>query len=122
MSRFALAVLLLIFMPACAGITLTPTDSGLEGQVFIGPMCPVVQVGQECPDQPYQATLTVLTTYGKEVVRFRTDPEGRFQVPLASGDYILRPDSPGILPRAAAARPGNRADNRFERGSQPGRP
>lgn len=78
-----------------------PADSGIEGQVLIGPMCPVVREGEECPDQPYQATLTVLDPVGKEIVQFETDANGMFRVPLAPGEYILRPESSGRYPMAA---------------------
>jgi hypothetical protein len=74
------------------------TDSGIEGQVFIGPMCPVVQVGQECPDQPYQAVLTVNSPEGERIVQVQTDEEGRFRIPLEPGEYILHPESPNALP------------------------
>ncbi len=75
-------------------------DSGIEGQVFIGLMCPVVQVGQECPDQPYQAALTVNSPEGERIVQIQTDEEGRFRIPLEPGEYILHPESPNTLPFA----------------------
>ncbi len=61
-------------------------------------MCPVVIEGQECPDQPYQATLTVYNLAGRQVVRFQTDEQGDFNVPLAPGDYILHPETPEDAP------------------------
>jgi hypothetical protein len=67
-------------------------EQGIVGQVFIGPMCPVVQEGLDCPDRPYQATLTVLDADGRQVGQFQTDPGGRFQVSLEPGDYMLRPE------------------------------
>ncbi|MEP7137599.1 MAG: carboxypeptidase-like regulatory domain-containing protein, partial [Chloroflexota bacterium] len=76
------------------------SDSGIEGQVFIGPNCPVVQVGQECPDQPYQATLTVNNSNGRKIVQIQTDVEGRFKIPLDPGKYILHPESPNVMPSA----------------------
>ena len=76
-------------------------DSGIEGTVTIGPMCPVMQDDVPCPDQPYQATLTVLTTNGKKVTQFQTDETGRFRVDLAPGDYVLHPESPNRLSFAA---------------------
>ena len=79
----------------------TPTDSGVEGHVLIGPMCPVVQEGQECPDQPYQAVLTVLSPDGREIVQVQTDEAGLFKIPLEPGEYILRPESPNVMPFAA---------------------
>lgn len=78
-----------------------PLDSGIEGTVTIGPMCPVMQSSNPCPDQPYQATLTVLTASGKKVFQFQTDENGRFRVDLAPGDYVLHPEAPNGLPFAA---------------------
>ena len=66
--------------------------------MFIGPMCPVVQEGVECPDQPYQAVLTVLSLNGREVKHFETDEEGRFRVALPPGEYILHPETPKDMP------------------------
>lgn len=98
-NRF-LTGLLILALAACAPPP-TASNSGVEGRVFIGPMCPVVQVGQECPDQPYQAVLTVLSPDGREIVQVQTDEQGRFRIPLASGEYILRPESPNVLPFAS---------------------
>ena len=99
--KFHLAVSVLIFALASCLPSPTPTNSGVEGQVFIGPMCPVVQAGGECPDQPYQATLTVLSQNGEKIVQVQTDEEGRFVIPLAAGEYILHPESPNALPFAS---------------------
>jgi hypothetical protein len=93
--------LLLLFFASCSTLAPTPTDSGVEGQVFVGPMCPVVQEGEECPDQPYQADLMVTSSGGRVIVRFRTDEDGRFRVLLAPGDYILHPESQNAMPFAA---------------------
>lgn len=100
MKHKILIVLLTFSLAACAAPP-TSTDSGVEGQVFVGPMCPVVQEGQECPDQPYQATLTVLSSNGREIVEVQTDEQGRFKIPLAPGEYILHPESPEALPFAS---------------------
>jgi hypothetical protein len=88
-----------LFLTAC-NPTPAPTDSGIKGQVLIGPMCPVMQVGTECPDLPYQATLTVLKPNSQEVTRFETDEDGRFRVALPPGEYILHPESPNVMPFA----------------------
>ena len=100
MKKRCLPVLLKLLLAACTPPP-TPTDSGIEGQVFIGPMCPVVQEGQECPDQPYQAVLTVLSPDGREIVQIQTDEQGIFKIPLTPGEYILRPESPNVLPFAS---------------------
>jgi len=94
--------LLGVFMVSLAACTAqpTPTDSGVEGQVLIGPVCPVVVEGQDCADKPYQATLTVNSPGGERVVQIQTDEQGRFKIPLAPGEYILHPESPNVLPFA----------------------
>ena len=91
----------LILLLATCSAEPASTTSGVEGQVFIGPACPVVQVGQECPDQPYQATLTVNNSNGREIVKVQTDAQGRFKIPLEPGEYILHPESPNVMPYAS---------------------
>ena len=89
-----------MFLSACLQ-TPQPLDNGVEGSVTIGPMCPVMQEDVPCPDQPYQAELTILTEDGEMVIQFQTDEDGRFRVELAAGDYVLHPESPNGLPFAA---------------------
>ena len=91
---------ILILLLATCSAQPAATASGVEGQVFIGPVCPVVQEGQECPDQPYQATLVVKNINGREIVKVQTDTEGRFKIPLEPGEYILHPESPNVMPFA----------------------
>jgi len=97
--QFVTGVLILLL--ATCSAEPASTTSGVEGQVFIGPVCPVVQEGQECPDQPYQATLVVNNSNGREIVKVQTDTEGRFKIPLEPGEYILHPESPNVMPYAA---------------------
>jgi hypothetical protein len=97
--KFLIGVLILV-LATCSIYSPTPRGSGIEGQVLIGPMCPVVQQGQECPDQPYQATLTMFDRNGVQIVQFQSDEQGRFRVALVPGEYILRPESPNGLPFA----------------------
>jgi len=69
-----------------------PATSGIEGQVLIGPMCPVVQEGTPCPDQPYQATIVIWSAERtKKIVTIETKADGRFRVPLPPGDYYIDP-------------------------------
>ena len=98
-AKFLIGVMILV-LATCSIYNPTPRGSGIEGQVLIGPMCPVVQDGQECPDQPYQATLTVNSPNGVQIVQFQTDDRGRFNVPLVPGEYILHPESPNGIPSA----------------------
>ena len=87
---------LLLLLTACTSNI--PADTGIEGQVLIGPVCPVVQMGQECPDQPYQAVLVIQTTAGRQVTRITTDAEGKFRLALAPGTYVLHPRTPQNSP------------------------
>lgn len=94
-------LLLFILILAACGPRRDPSEpltSGVEVRVFVGPMCPVIQVGVECPDRPYQATLTILNTNRKEVLQFETEEDGRYIVSLPPGDYILRPESSQDMP------------------------
>ena len=98
--RIQFLIGLLIISLATCSAPATPTDSGVEGQVLIGPTCPVVVEGQDCADKPYQATLTVNSPNGRKIVQIQTDEEGRFKIPLAPGEYILHPESPNVMPFA----------------------
>jgi hypothetical protein len=69
-------------------------DSGIEGLVTIGPMCPVEIEGQPCPDQPYEATIVIEDAGGDEVARVTSDADGRFRLTLEPGTYTLVPQSP----------------------------
>ena len=100
MSKISLLFLVLL-LGACSPVNPTPADSGIRGQVSIGPVCPVVQAGMDCDDKPYQASFTVLTSKGKEITRFQSDSNGLFEIAISPGDYILRPESPNVLPYAA---------------------
>lgn len=105
MMKKTLLLLAILIMTACLPNVNDPNeslDSGIEVQVLIGPMCPVVQIGTDCPDQPYQASLTIIDSKGREVIQFETDEQGRYKAHLEPGQYTLRPESPEgtVLPRA----------------------
>ncbi len=91
--KFLVGVLILV-LATCSLYNPTPRGSGIEGQVLSGPTCPVVQQGQPCPDGPYQATLTVNSPGGVQIVQVKTDAQGRFKIPLVPGSYVLHPVAP----------------------------
>lgn len=68
--------------------------NGIRGQVFIGPMCPVVREGEACPDQPYQATLVVLDESGRQVGQVFSEESGFFVLSLPPGTYTIQPEPP----------------------------
>lgn len=75
--------------------------AGISGIVLVGPQCPVVREGEECPDKPYEADIDVYDASGAFVTRVRSDADGEFFVAVAAGDYRLEPRSPGAFPFAA---------------------
>jgi hypothetical protein len=89
--KFLIGVLILV-LATCSIYSPTPRGSGIEGQVLIGPMCPVMQPGQACPDGPYQATLTVNSSNGVRIAQVKADAQGHFKVQLVPGNYVLHPE------------------------------
>ena len=97
-KKILLAPLILLTLACGLFAAPVPTDSGITGKALVGPMCPVVREGEECPDQPYEATITVNDLQGRKIVQFQTDEQGNFNVPLAPGEYILHPEPPEGMP------------------------
>ena len=99
-------------IPPSPVATTTPTtpadspaqvDSGVEGAVTIGPTCPVERIPPDpaCADKPYQTTLVISGTLpGKHAdILVRTDAQGHFSQQLLPGQYTIRGQSEGMLPR-----------------------
>lgn len=74
---------------ACSG---APADAVITGVVTRGPMCPVVQEGQSCPDMPTSGTVRLVDTSGDEAARTEADDEGRFELAVPAGTYRLEAD------------------------------
>ena len=68
----------------------TPSDSGLQGRVWLGPLSPVQQVAGPPNERPYSATLEVLGPGNRIVATVHSDPDGHFRVDLAEGAYVLQ--------------------------------
>lgn len=103
MPRLLTLIALAVTVAACGAAPSPPEDSGIDGSVFIGPLCPVVQEGVPCPDAPYEASIRVQNSSGKVVATVRSDKDGRFRLNLRPGAYTLEPLSPnaGAPPYAA---------------------
>lgn len=103
---FIFVFLSLFSLSACTALAPsnpTPTpNSGIEGTVTEGPMCPgPEQIGNNtCPDKPYQTTITVLGANKKEIAQIQTDANGQFKIALEPGTYVLQPAPGKPLPRA----------------------
>lgn len=81
------------------GINLdTPAPpSGIKGTVLLGPTCPVESSpGANDPVPcltPYAATLVVLDNEGVKVATVTSGADGKFQVNLPPGDYVVTPET-----------------------------
>jgi hypothetical protein len=73
----------------------TPPNTGIEGQVSAGPVCPAVQQDQTCPDEPFAAEIVVKDSRrGNDLLTVSSGEDGRFRINLAPGEYTLLPVSP----------------------------
>lgn len=83
----------------------TSGDSGIRGQIFIGPTCPGPVPSDtsttSCQDRPFQATISILTPSRVLVASTTSDINGYFEVYLNPGEYILSPQSAGRFPYAS---------------------
>jgi len=89
---FALLAILAV-LSACAdgdGSVPGASTTGVRGVVLLGPMCPVETPTSPCPDRPMTGTDVEVLRGGDVVARVTTDAEGRFEVPVPSGDYSVR--------------------------------
>ena len=104
---FLTVFIILFTLSACdqgISVTTSPTpSSGIEGYVTEGPMCPgPVPIGTNtCPDQPYQATISVLDANDTQITQIQTDVNGYFKITLPPGTYILHPEPGKPFPHAS---------------------
>ena len=98
-ARLLAAVLLSVLM-AIAGCSVgVPADSGIRGEVRIGPVSPVETPGTPA-SKPYAATLEIRPADGGRAVRAKSGADGRFSVNLAPGAYVIEPEQGNPLPTA----------------------
>jgi hypothetical protein len=104
MKRAVRLLLALALLVAACARSVGGANSGVEGTVVAGPTCPVERADSPCPDRPAQATVVVADPSGATVTTARTDPGGRFRIPLPPGRYTVRAGHPG-RPGMGASRP-----------------
>jgi hypothetical protein len=78
----------------------TKAETGVRGVVLAGPQCPVEQAGSPCPDEPMANVEVQATAGGSVVATARTDAEGRFELRLEPGDYVVEAVLPAGPPSA----------------------
>jgi hypothetical protein len=96
---FAVVGLVSLLLAAGCG-TKVVTDSGVQGEVRIGPVTPVERPGVP-NDAPYAATLRIArASDGKVVAETKSGADGVYRVALAPGRYVLQPVNGEPLPIA----------------------
>ncbi len=102
--RFLLAASAWLLLAGCAAPPVP--DSGAEGTVWYGPVCPVQRdpPEPECNDRLYETDL-LLTRPGPNgsiVARFHSDAEGTFRVTAGPGEYTIRGENQAGPPSCSA--------------------
>jgi hypothetical protein len=113
-SSLLLAFVLVPLLASACGHHRDPAggaSSGIEGQVLIGPRCPVERADSPCPDQPIAALVSFKDPAGKFLGPARAGDDGRFRIDLSPGTYTVLAheisDNPRIArPRAVTVEPG----------------
>jgi len=75
--------------------------SGISGHVSVGPSCPVVGLGIECDDSPYQGIVDFVVNDPERelIVRVSTDENGVFSTAIPAGSYVVLIQTEGPFPR-----------------------
>lgn len=85
----------------------SPPKSGIQGQVSLGPTCPVMTnpPDPKCADKSYQTTIQVSLIGNTKNPMFKavgTDKEGYYKVMLPPGRYSIKPMGMNPFPRCEA--------------------
>ncbi len=101
-QRLVLAGVVVVAASCTGPVGPNPLDTGLVGTVLRGPVQPACVAGASCA-APFAATFGVYAG-GQQVATFQSDAQGRFEVPLAPGVYLVvpGPDAPIIAPSSQA--------------------
>ncbi|MEA2536923.1 MAG: Carboxypeptidase regulatory-like domain [Chloroflexota bacterium] len=76
-----------------SGLVASASAGNISGVALAGPVCPVERPGDSaCAARPVGGAVIVVTRPdGSEVTRVTTAPDGRFNLNLAPGSYVLVP-------------------------------
>jgi hypothetical protein len=91
----------------CTGAIPPITDSGVEGRVTLGPICPVMRnpPDPQCADRPYSTTIQAIAIGSPKSAPFTTaesDKEGNYKIMLPPKEYALQPVGGSVMPRCEA--------------------
>jgi hypothetical protein len=92
-----IALVLVVILAAC-GDGDGDGASGVRGRALAGPQCPVEMADSPCPDLPWEGTVVVTATDSGEAFTASTDADGRFELPLSPGTYVVTIDAASTPP------------------------
>jgi hypothetical protein len=99
-KRSALLLVVLLLAACRDGAIGGDGASGVRGRVLAGPQCPVEMAESPCPDLPWEGTVVATETESGETFTASTDADGRFELPLAPGNYEVTIDAASTPPTA----------------------
>jgi hypothetical protein len=102
--RIALAVAATFLAFACAQPQAAPTPRvAVHGRVTMGPTCPLQRKVPEpgCAPRPFAGTFAITGAGGAAVASVESSAEGRFDITLPPGDYVIALKSKGMMPSMA---------------------
>lgn len=78
--------------------------SGVSGTVTLGPTCPVMRNPPDpsCADKPYKTMIQVIesgTTRNSPFATGQSGADGKYEIMLPPGQYMVQPVGAGMLPR-----------------------
>ena len=77
-------------------------DSGVRIRVLYGPTCPVQRVRENCV-RPYRASIRIVREpANRTITTVRSATDGRVNVRLRPGRYLVKPQTGRPFPRAVA--------------------
>ena len=97
MRRLAIALTIAVGVSACAQAANPSSSGGVRGKVTAGPQCPVVSQASPCPDAPWIGTVRATAEDGT-AYEDQTDDQGRYEISLPPGVYVVVPVTSGGTP------------------------
>jgi hypothetical protein len=96
-----IALVLVVILAACGdGAGDGDGASGVRGRALAGPQCPVEMAESPCPDLPWDGTVVATAAVSGETFTASTDADGRFELPLSPGTYVVTIDEASTPPTA----------------------
>lgn len=95
-------------MAAALLVACNGNEPVIMGTVVAGPQCAVVREGETCPDEPTAADIVVRRSLGlgerpgqaqggEVVATGRAGSDGRFEISLPPGDYVLETEAENVM-------------------------